>query len=167
MGFKKQKFCDFSIFDIWWVIGGRGYHIKKYLKVSAFVERSSNIPQLWKKIIIAEKVPIFGQNFQLQSDLIPEFATRWEVSHIWACSARWVLSEYTTHTTGSFLEFDPPWTKFQSVYYIYTMCVCYLLTRLRKVIFKDKIIEVMFLFTKSRLWYPQNTKLVIIVYYFF
>ena len=49
----------------------------------------------------------FCQNFQLQSALIPDFATRWEVPPIWACSARRVLSEYHSHTPGSFLEFDP------------------------------------------------------------
>ena len=52
-------------------------------------------------------MPIFGQNFQLRSALISDIATRWEVSPIWACSARRVLSEYHSHTPGSFLELDP------------------------------------------------------------
>ena len=64
-----------------------------------------------------EKTQFFFQNFQLQSALTPEFATRWEVPPIWACSAWRVLSEYHSHTPGSFLELDPlpPWTKFQGV----------------------------------------------------
>ena len=53
---------------------------------------------------IYKKVSFFGQNIQLQSALIPEFATRWEVSPIWACPFRRVLSEYTRHTLGSFRE---------------------------------------------------------------
>ena len=48
---------------------------------------------------------VFCQNFQLQSTLIPEFATRWEVSPIWACSACRVLSEYTSYTPGAFREY--------------------------------------------------------------
>ena len=62
-----------------------------------------------------EKTQFFFQNFQLQTPLTPEFATRWEVPPIWACSARRVLSEYHSRTPGSFLEFDPPWTDFQGV----------------------------------------------------
>ena len=54
-----------------------------------------------------KKCHFFCQNFQLQSALISEFVTRWEVSHIRACSARRVLSEYTSHTLGSFLELYP------------------------------------------------------------
>ena len=66
--------------------------------------------------LIAEKSVILGQNFQLQSALIPEFPTRLQVSPAWACAPRRVLSEYTSHTLGSFLEYDlTPWTKFQGV----------------------------------------------------
>ena len=84
-------------------------HWKK-LWVSAFIQALKNccIAFSGEKIdIIAEKSAIFCQNFQLQSALITEFATRWEVSHIWACSARRALSEYTSNTPGSFLELDP------------------------------------------------------------
>ena len=45
--------------------------------------------------------------YKFQSALISELATRWEISPIWACSAHRVLSEYTSHTPGSFLELDP------------------------------------------------------------
>ena len=64
----------------------------------------------------SRKNVLFGPKFQLPSALFSEFATRWEVSHTWACSTRRVLSEYTSHTSGSFLELDPPWTKFLGVH---------------------------------------------------
>ena len=55
-----------------------------------------------------------SSKFQHQNALISEFPSCWEVSHIWTCSARPILSEFTSHTPGSFLELDPTlWTKFQ------------------------------------------------------
>ena len=65
-----------------------------------------------------KKVSFLGQNFQHQSALISEFATRLEDLQIWACSARRVLSEYNSLTPGSFLELDSRRTKFQGVYYM-------------------------------------------------
>ena len=77
------------------------------LEVSAFVWvlKSSSIAASGEKIdIIAEKMSFLGQSFQLQGALISEFAIRWELSSIWACSARRVLSEYAGHTPGTVLE---------------------------------------------------------------
>ena len=70
--------------------------------------------------IIQEKKCHFWPNFQFKSALIPEFAKRCELTPIWACTARRVLSEYTSHTRGSFLELAPsPWTNFQGVLNVY------------------------------------------------
>ena len=43
---------------------------------------------------------------QIQRPIISYFATRLEVRSIYACAPRRVLSEYTSHTPGSFLEYD-------------------------------------------------------------
>ena len=56
---------------------------------------------------------IFGPNFQLQTPLITNCATRWEVLPLQACVSRRVLSKFTSHT----LEYDgSPGTMFQGVF---------------------------------------------------
>ena len=65
------------------------------------------VSQWWENWPYSLKNVIFGSNFQLQSVLISEFPTRWEVSHIWACAPRGLLSEYISYTPGSFQELEP------------------------------------------------------------
>ena len=79
-------------------------------------------PQVVRKsTLLSKKVAFYGQNFQLLSALLSKFATRWEVSPIWACAVRRVLSEYISHTwIISGIRHHPPWTLFQGVYNIGT-----------------------------------------------
>ena len=65
------------------------------------------MPQREKIDIIAEQMSFFDPSFQLQRSLISEFANPWEISPIKAFAPSRELSEYTSYTPGSFLEFDP------------------------------------------------------------